>query len=224
VEAQRTHARASWPREVEVRIRLGLHTGEPAIGEEGYTGLDVVRASRIAATALGGQVLLSDTTRAIVHDALPEGVTLRALGDRRLRDIDRPEPITELVIPGIEVQPMSAAETPGAPLPEPPGRMEPPDVPGVPGWVRDAARQFIPGTGRAHDLIEERVLSALDSAFEESSRRRAGTLTEPGAERRERRLSVADEVERLRGLREAGALTEEQYRAAVDRVVGSGTD
>jgi class 3 adenylate cyclase len=217
VEAQRAHARASWPREVEVRIRLGLHTGEPAIGDEGYTGLDVVRASRIAATALGGQVLLSDTTRAIVHDALPEAVTLRALGERRLRDIDRPEPITELVIPDVEVLKERAPDEPDAAPAETPGPMAPPDVPGMPAWVRDAARQFIPGTGRARDLIEERVLSAIDRAFDESSRRRSERRVEPGP-------SVADEVERLRGLREAGALSEEQYRAAVDRVIGSGND
>jgi class 3 adenylate cyclase len=103
VEVQRAHARAKWPGEVAVRLRIGLHTGEPAVGDEGYTGLDVVRASRLAAIGRGGQVLLSDTTRAIVADDLPEGVVMRALGERPLRDIERPEPLTELVIPDVEV-------------------------------------------------------------------------------------------------------------------------
>ena len=100
VEVTRAHAKGTWPGGVEVRIRLGLHTGEPAVGDEGYTGLDVVRASRIAATGAGGQVLLSDTTRSIVAGDLGEGVELRSLGERRLKDIDLPEPIFELVIDG----------------------------------------------------------------------------------------------------------------------------
>ncbi|HEX7195646.1 MAG TPA: adenylate/guanylate cyclase domain-containing protein, partial [Candidatus Limnocylindria bacterium] len=66
VEVQRAHEHEAWPGEAAVRLRLGLHTGEPAVGDEGYTGLDVVRASRIAAVGRGGQVLLSETTRAIV--------------------------------------------------------------------------------------------------------------------------------------------------------------
>jgi len=89
IEVTRAHAKGTWPAGVEVRIRLGLHTGEPAVGDEGYTGLDVVRASRIAATGSGGQVLLSDTTRSIVAGDLGEGVELRALGERRLTSTSR---------------------------------------------------------------------------------------------------------------------------------------
>ena len=110
VEVTRAHAKGTWPGGVEVRIRLGLHTGEPAVGDEGYTGLDVVRASRIAATGAGGQVLLSDTTRAIVAGDLGDGVELRPLGERQLKDIDRPEPIFELVIDGVASSPASAPE------------------------------------------------------------------------------------------------------------------
>ena len=47
VEAQRAHAAHEWPGGVDVRVRMGLHTGEPAVGSEGYTGLDVVRAARL---------------------------------------------------------------------------------------------------------------------------------------------------------------------------------
>jgi len=53
VAVQRAHAEQAWPKGVTVRMRLGLHTGEPAVGEDGYTGLDVVRASRIAAVGRG---------------------------------------------------------------------------------------------------------------------------------------------------------------------------
>ena len=64
VEAQRAHTAADWPGGETVRVRMGLHTGEPAIHEEGYVGLDVVRAARICTVGHGGQTLLSETTRA----------------------------------------------------------------------------------------------------------------------------------------------------------------
>ena len=56
-----------------MRVRMGLHTGEPAVGDEGYIGLDVVRAARICSAGHGGQVLLSETTRALVGGDLPAG-------------------------------------------------------------------------------------------------------------------------------------------------------
>jgi class 3 adenylate cyclase len=238
VAVTRAHVEAKWPQAVAVRIRIGLHTGEPAVGDEGYTGLDVVRASRIAATGVGGQVLLSDTTRAIVADDLPEGVRLRSLGERALRDIDRPEPISELVIPGIEATAATAASEAAseatAAADWPFERV--PEGPEVPAWVRNAARRILPGSGPGHDLIEERVLGALDEAFARSAAKR-GEREARRAERHEARhaarhgsrpgtpsaeppsSSVAGEIERLRALRDAGALTEEQYARAVDRVL-----
>lgn len=101
VEAQRALASHAWPDGREVRVRIGLHTGEPIVGDEGYTGLDVVRAARIAAVGRGGQVLLSETTRALIGADLPQGVAARSLGEQRLKDIDRPEPLHELVIDGV---------------------------------------------------------------------------------------------------------------------------
>jgi class 3 adenylate cyclase len=225
VDVQRAHATAKWPRDVRVRLRIGLHTGEPAVGDEGYTGLDVVRASRLAAIGRGGQVLLSDTTRAIVANDLPDGVRLRPMGERRLRDIEQPEPLTELVIPDVEVS------EPAGPMPPPEPHAEnrrsrrapAPLPPGVPDWVSGAIGQWVPGGDRARDLIEERVLSAMEDAFAEKAARRE--------RRRPRELrdqpraahapaSVADQIDRLRALRDDGALTEDQYRRAVDRVVG----
>jgi class 3 adenylate cyclase len=226
VDVQRAHAQSKWPADVGVRLRIGLHTGEPAVGDEGYTGLDVVRASRLAAIGRGGQVLLSDTTRAIVANDLPDGVGLRAMGERTLRDIERPEPLTELVIPGVEVsrapddRPSRDAE------PEPRrGRPSPPPMPpGVPDWVSSAIGQWMPGGDGARDLIEQRVLSAIEDAFAEKSsrrsRRRARPSGEGGNTGDRSGPSMSDEIDRLRALHDAGALTEEQFRRAVDRVVG----
>jgi class 3 adenylate cyclase len=102
VDVQRAHADHTWPAGERVRVRIGLHTGEPAFGAEGYVGIDVVRAARLAASGQGGSVLLSETTRALLGSALPDGVSVHALGERRLKDIDEPERIYELEIEGLE--------------------------------------------------------------------------------------------------------------------------
>jgi class 3 adenylate cyclase len=101
VDAQRGLAAHRWPEGVDLRVRMGLHTGEPVVGDEGYTGMDVVRAARIAAVGHGGQILLSETTIALVRPDLPDGVAARSLGEQRLKDIDRPEPLHELVVDGV---------------------------------------------------------------------------------------------------------------------------
>ena len=82
----------------EVRVRMGLHTGEGRIGGDDYVGIDVNRAARIAAAGHGGQVLISDATRGLVEHDLPDGVTIRDLGPHRLKDIARPEHLFDLVI------------------------------------------------------------------------------------------------------------------------------
>ena len=102
VEAQRAHAEHAWPDDETVRVRMGLHTGEPAVGTEGYLGVDVVRTARLCATGQGGHVLLSEATRALVGSSLPEGVSVHALGERRLKDIDEPEKVYELAIDGVD--------------------------------------------------------------------------------------------------------------------------
>jgi YVTN family beta-propeller protein len=98
VAAQRALASHQWPPGAELRVRIGLHTGEPTLGEGRYVGLGVHRAARIMAAGHGGQVLLSNTTRELVEDELPEDVRLRDLGDQRLKDLDRPERIFQLEI------------------------------------------------------------------------------------------------------------------------------
>jgi class 3 adenylate cyclase len=87
VEAQRALRAHTWPQGKDVRVRMGLHTGEPTVGDEGYVGIDVVRAARIAAAGHGGQILISETTRALVGNQLPEGATVRDLGQAHLKDV-----------------------------------------------------------------------------------------------------------------------------------------
>jgi class 3 adenylate cyclase len=225
VAVQRAHATGTWPDNVAVRLRIGLHTGEPAVGDEGYTGLDVVRASRLAAIGRGGQVLLSDTTRAIVADDLPDGVRMRSLGERPLRDIERPEPLSELVIPDVTVtesRRQGSGATADGPSPAPPD---------LSSWIPGPAKRFLPGGDRTSDLIERRVLDAINQAFDESSARRAGRKAETSGEDARGAPptpagagSMADEIDRLRALRDAGAMTDEQYARAVDRIVGGASD
>jgi hypothetical protein len=87
VAAQRALAAHDWPDGATVRVRMGLHTGEPSVGEEGYLGLDVVRAARICSAGHGGQILLSETTRALLGNELPDGVGVRDLGRQELKDV-----------------------------------------------------------------------------------------------------------------------------------------
>ena len=215
VAVQREHNEQSWPQGVTVRMRLGLHTGEPAIGEEGYTGLDVVRASRIAAVGRGGQVLLSDTTRAIVSGDLPEGVQIRSLGDQRLKDIDQPEPLHELDIADVPISPEPLATnipTAGSVIPDE-------ALANMPGWVRTAAERMSPVAGRASQLIEERVMAEIEASFAEGADRKDKKPAELPSGESSVRGSVADEIAKLRVLRDDGALTEEQYAKALDRTI-----
>jgi len=101
VEAQQRLSEHSWPQRVNVRVRMGLHTGEPIIGHTGYVGMDVHRAARIAGVGYGGQVLLSQTTHDLVSLTLPAGCRLRDLGAYMLKDIRFPLEIYQLEIPGL---------------------------------------------------------------------------------------------------------------------------
>src|SRR5438132_418673 len=98
VAAQRVLSSHVWPEGVVVRVRMGLHTGEPRLSSEGYTGLDVHHAARMMSAGHGGQVLLSQTTRDLVEHDLPEGVSLRDLGVHRLKDLQQKSHLSQLVI------------------------------------------------------------------------------------------------------------------------------
>jgi class 3 adenylate cyclase len=149
VTVQREHAAREWPEGARVRVRIGLHTGEPAVHEEGYLGLDVVRAARICTAAPGGHVLLSETTRALLGSSLPEGVSVYPLGERHLKGIDEPERIYELEIDGVETE----AAVPVAAEPSPPAPAAP-QKPGEDFGERLAAS------------IQEQVAQRLERAFE----------------------------------------------------------
>jgi class 3 adenylate cyclase len=97
IVAQRQHTLAEWPDGTAVRVRMALHTGEPRVtADGGYTGVDVVRAARLCAAGHGGQVLLSEATRAVT------GAETVGLGATTLPDMDGPEHVYQLVAPGLE--------------------------------------------------------------------------------------------------------------------------
>ena len=101
VQAQHSLSTHSWPDGDVMRVRIGIHTGEGVLSDSHYVGLDVHRAARIAAAGHGGQILVSDATRALVEHALPADVDMRDLGRHRLKDIEQPENLHQLLIEGL---------------------------------------------------------------------------------------------------------------------------
>ncbi len=91
----------TWPDGVELRVRMGIHTGEGTLGGDDYLGIDVNRAARIGAAGHGGQLLVSGPARALIEHSLPEGIELRDLGSHRLKDLAHPERIYQVVIAGL---------------------------------------------------------------------------------------------------------------------------
>jgi DNA-binding NarL/FixJ family response regulator/class 3 adenylate cyclase len=92
LEAQRAMRDTDWPSEAPVRIRIGLHSGTPDLGEEGYTGLDVVRAARIAHAGHGGQILASAATLSAL-----DGGASHDLGEHVIEGVAEPERIAQLI-------------------------------------------------------------------------------------------------------------------------------
>lgn len=114
VAAQRALHAHRWPHGEPLRVRMGMHTGEGRRGGDDYLGIDVNRAARIAAAGHGGQVLLSAATRSLVEHGLPDGVSLRDVGQHRLKDLTHPEHVFDLVIDGLpsEFPPLKTLEVP----------------------------------------------------------------------------------------------------------------
>jgi class 3 adenylate cyclase/tetratricopeptide (TPR) repeat protein len=126
---QRALAGHEWPSGLSVRVRMGIHTGQATPVEGVYTGLAVHRAARICAAARGGQVLISQATQTLIEDEEEElGFALAELGERRLKDLDRPVRLFELAVP---------EAVPGPPSPEP--VYPPPPAPALPLIVGRAA-------------------------------------------------------------------------------------
>ncbi|MGQ0569170.1 MAG: ATP-binding protein [Armatimonadota bacterium] len=101
LNAQRAIAAHPWPDAVDLRVRMGLHTGEPIATGGAYVGLDVHRAARICEAGWGGQILLSHTTRDLVDLDLPADAGLRDLGAHRLKGLHRPEHVFQLLHPAL---------------------------------------------------------------------------------------------------------------------------
>jgi predicted ATPase/class 3 adenylate cyclase/DNA-binding CsgD family transcriptional regulator/tetratricopeptide (TPR) repeat protein len=100
LDVQRAFGEESWPPGRAVRVRMALHTGEIRLRDAGnYFGPTIIRCARIRAIGHGGQTLISDATRDLVVDALPDGAELRDLGLHRLKDLGRAERIWQLVHP-----------------------------------------------------------------------------------------------------------------------------
>ena len=88
---QRAMRARAWPGGIDVRLRVGLHRGRPALTDTGYVGLSVHAAARICFAAHGGQIVMSSAVRAAVLESLGDGVSLRSLGAWRFRGL--PEPV-----------------------------------------------------------------------------------------------------------------------------------
>jgi len=151
VAAQRVLADHPWPQDVNVRVRMGLHTGDPITTEDGYVGIDIHRAARISQVAWGGQIIVSHRTRELLEHALPEGMSLRDLGQHRLKDLQRPEQIFQILGPGL-------------PADFPPLRSLDPKLTNLP-------TQYSSFIGREREMIQIKELFA---------RARLVTLTGPG--------------------------------------------
>ena len=100
IEGQRRLGRHDWPGQVPIRVRMGLHTGEPQRHEDGYIGIDVHRAARIAGTAHGGQIVLSAATQELAGAGAD--YEMRDLGWHRLKDLAEPEHLFDVAAAGVQ--------------------------------------------------------------------------------------------------------------------------
>ena len=99
--AQQLLLREAWPEGIAINVRMALHTGESELREHDYYGSAVNRCARLRAIAHGGQVLLSQATVQLAQDTLPEEVSLRDMGSHRLKDLQRPEQVFQLIHPDL---------------------------------------------------------------------------------------------------------------------------
>lgn len=173
-DVQRAHVAHDWPGGSEVRMRIGLHTGEPTVGEEGYLGLDVVRAARLCSACEGGHVLLSEATRALVGTTLPPGVSVFPLGERHLKDIDEPERVYELEIEGVVVAPSE----PPASRPSSPGERARPARRDV---AVEQRREWEASVEQKVQVIAERAVESVLGAIERGLGASASTSPEDAA-------------------------------------------
>ena len=98
---QRAMVADPWPAGAEVRVRIGLHRGRPALTDTGYVGLSVHAAARICFSAHGGQIVASAAVRKAVDASLPDGVRLRSLGAWRFRGLPEPMELFQVDAPDL---------------------------------------------------------------------------------------------------------------------------
>ncbi|HEV8274934.1 MAG TPA: AAA family ATPase [Streptosporangiaceae bacterium] len=164
LEIQRALAGHDWPVGAPVRVRIGIHTGHAVPAEGLYTGLAVHRAARICAAARGGQVLVSQATQTIIEDDEEEpGFTLSDVGERTLKDLDRPVRLFQLAAPGLDTRAPPAGHRAGGPahhMPATPRGAEP--------RAFTAATRALFFVGRARAL--SRLLAAVQDAADGDAR------------------------------------------------------
>ena len=100
-EIQQSLAVEPWADEEAHRLRIGIHTGEPELGPEGYVGMDVVVAARVCASAHGEQIVVTRATRDMAGSEPLQGGSFRPLGHHRLKDVPTATQIFQLVAPGL---------------------------------------------------------------------------------------------------------------------------
>ncbi len=103
LELQRVLGAEPWPGDLDVRVRVALHTGEAQLRDGDYFGTTVNRAARVRGLAVGGQVLLSQATYQLVADQLPTDVSVNDLGRHELKGLSRDEQVFGLVHPDLAV-------------------------------------------------------------------------------------------------------------------------
>jgi class 3 adenylate cyclase len=176
VEAQRKLSEHVWPDEVDLRVRMGMHTGEPALGSEGYLGIDVVNAARICAAAHGGQLLVSETTRALVRSDPPDGIRFRDLGEHHLKGLDHSQRLYQV-------------EMAGLPDRFPPLRTADPEPAAVAGMEKRA--------DALADRINAAVLSHVESSLQRALAGEPGGGGDAGGVEGEEPMPAAGEIMKL---------------------------
>ena len=150
---QRALAAFTWPSGADVRVRMGIHTGEPLVASQGYVGMAVHRAARIAAVSRGGAIVISGTTRDLVADELPEGVDLIDLGAHELKDMKSETRLYQVVGGGLDsVSALAPASPMEIELPPAPG--EPP-YRGLQAFEEHDAENFFGREQIVHELVTQ---------------------------------------------------------------------
>ena len=101
VTIQRELRGRSWPEDLDVRVRIGIHSGYPTVAESNYIGMAVHTAARICGAAHGGQILVSGDTRTAARESMLDGVRFRSLGPHRLRGLPDVVPLFQVAAKGL---------------------------------------------------------------------------------------------------------------------------